>query len=188
MLDVSILDVSIFDVSIFDVSIFDVSIFDVFAVMLDVFVVMLDVFAVMLDVFVVMLDEFVVILDVFAVILDVFAVMLDVFVVMLDEFAVMLDVFVVMLDVFADNGVNGVMKVIDILDEELLMFEDNVILYICSTRDSIFSTRSIRFLTAPYSVYLICVVFNVSKSFISWLLSSVILPTSTAFGYTCCTS
>jgi hypothetical protein len=111
--------------------------------------------------------------------------MLDVFVDMLDVFVDMLDVFVVMLGV---NGVNGVMKVIDILDEELLMLEDNVILYICSTRDSIFSTRSIRFLTAPYSVYLICVVFNVSKSFIPWLLSSVILPTSTAFGYTCCTS
>jgi hypothetical protein len=151
---------------------------EVFVVMLDVFVVMLDEFAVILDVFVVMLDEFVVILDVFVVMLDVLVVMLDVFVVILDVFAVMLDV----------NGVNGVMKVIDILDEELLMFEDNVILYICSTRDSIFSTRSIRFLTAPYSVYLICVVFNVSKSFIPWLLSSVILPTSTAFGYTCCTS
>ena len=161
---------------------------DVFVVMLDVFVDILDVFVFMLDVFVVMLDEFAVMLDVFVFMLDVFAVMLDVFVVMLDELVVMLDVFAVMLDVFADNGVNGVMKVIDILDEELLIFEDNVILYICSTRDSIFSTRSIRFLTAPYSVYLICVVFNVSKSFIPWLLSSVILPTSTAFGYTCCTS
>ena len=157
---------------------------EVFVVMLDVFVVMLDVFVVMLDVFVDMLDEFVVMLEVFVVMLDVFVVMLDVLDT-LDVFVVMLDVFVVMLDV---NGVNGVMKVIDILDEELLMFEDNVILYICSTRDSIFSTRSIRFLTAPYSVYLICVVFNVSKSFIPWLLSSVILPTSTAFGYTCCTS
>jgi hypothetical protein len=123
-------------------------------------------------------------LDVFVVMLEVFVVMLDVLDT-LDVFVVMLDVFVVMLGV---NGVNGVMKVIDILDEELLMLEDNVILYICSTRDSIFSTRSIRFLTAPYSVYLICVVFNVSKSFIPWLLSSVILPTSTAFGYTCCTS
>ena len=163
---------------------------DEFVVILDEFVVMLDEFVVMLDVLDT-LDVFVVMLDVFAVMLEVFVVMLDVFVVMLDVldtldvFVVMLDVFVVMLDV---NGVNGVMKVIDILDEELLMFEDNVILYICSTRDSIFSTRSIRFLTAPYRVYLICVVFNVSKSFIPWLLSSVILPTSTAFGYTCCTS
>ena len=148
--------------------------------MLDEFVVMLDEFVVMLDEFVVMLDEFVVMLDVLDT-LDVFVVMLDVFVVMLDVLDT-LDVFAVMLEV------NGVMKVIDILDEELLMFEDNVILYICSTRDSIFSTRSIRFLTAPYRVYLICVVFNVSKSFIPWLLSSVILPTSTAFGYTCCTS
>ena len=68
------------------------------------------------------------------------------------------------------------------------MFEDIAMLYICSTRDSIFSTLSISFLTAPYSVYFICVVFNVSKSFIPWLLSNVILPTSTAFGYTSCTS
>ncbi len=41
------------------------------------------------------------------------------------------------------------------------------ILYNLSTRISRFSTFSIRLLTAPYNVYLICVVFSVNNSSLS---------------------
>ena len=91
-------------------------------------------------------------------------------VLVISRFDVSLDIsrFDVSLDISRfDVSISGLIKILS---------------YKILTLDSIFSTFSINFFTAPYNVYLICVVFKDNMLSIPSLSFVIILVISTAFG------